>query len=67
MKKMSIIVSSILIVFLVTNVVHAGDFIAIGESAPDFTLQTVAGETYTLSSIISDSGKVVLINFFAWN
>ncbi len=67
MKKTSLILYAILVVFLISTVVHAGDFLPIGEMAPDFTLTSVTGETYTLSHFISDSGKVVLINFLAWN
>ena len=67
MKKTSLILSAILVVFLISNIAHAGDFLPIGEMAPDFTLTSVTGEIYTLSQLISDSGKVVLINFLAWN
>ena len=36
----------------------------VGERAPDFTLQAVTGETYTISEIVA-SGKSVLLYFFA--
>jgi len=67
MKKITIILSALLLVFVLSNAGNAGDFIGIGAIAPNFTLLSVDGDSLTLSHVIFDSGKVVLINFFAYN
>jgi thiol-disulfide isomerase/thioredoxin len=36
--------------------------VKVGEKAPDFTCQTLSGESFSLGK---EKGKVVLVNFFA--
>jgi hypothetical protein len=70
MNKKNIFVSFfIFLIFLIFLNTHAfaGDFIGIGETAPDFTLRTVEGDTIILSKVIFEEGKIVLLNFFGWN
>ena len=38
--------------------------IEVGDTAPDFTLEEVAGDTIALSSL---NGRVVLLYFFGWD
>jgi hypothetical protein len=67
MNKQNIFVSLIIFFIVLNTVAFAGDFIGIGETAPDFTLRTVEGDTVILSKVIFDEGKIVLLNFFGWN
>ena len=67
MNKKNIFVSFFIFLIVLNTLAFAGDFIGIGGTAPDFTLRSVEGDTVTLSKVIFDEGKIILLNLFGWN
>ena len=67
MNKKNIFVSFFIFLIVLNTLAFEGDFIGIGETAPDFTLRSVEGDTVTLSKVIFDEGKIILLNLFGWN
>ncbi len=59
---MKILCKSIFLLLLVLPFAGAQTSVAVGKSAPDFTLKDSAGKTYTLSSYRGD--KPVVLEFF---
>ncbi len=59
---MKILCKSILVLVFVLSFAGAQTSVAVGKSAPDFTLKDSAGKTYTLSSYRDD--KAIVLEFF---
>lgn len=71
MKHLRLLPFALLVILSACGGTHAGDdpaevakttLVHAGDAAPDFTLPTTGGGTFTLSA---HRGKVVLVNFFA--
>ncbi|TDI42759.1 MAG: redoxin domain-containing protein [Acidobacteria bacterium] len=54
--------STLLLLLCVVPVAGAQTIVAVGDSAPDFTLEDSTGKTYTLSSYRGE--KAVVLEFF---
>jgi cytochrome c biogenesis protein CcmG/thiol:disulfide interchange protein DsbE len=61
MKRLSVIIGSILSAVLTTHVLLAAGFFKVGEKAPSFALNAITGEPVSLDAY---KGKVVVLGLF---
>lgn len=60
-KKLLVVLPSTLLLFLGIQAVWAAGFFKIGESAPNFTLSSITGDSLSLQSL---KGRVVVLGLF---
>jgi cytochrome oxidase Cu insertion factor (SCO1/SenC/PrrC family) len=64
MKKITALFALVIVLMLSLGIQQAKSYVGVGDTAPDFTLVSVNGDTISLSDY---AGQPVLLNFFHYN